>query len=653
MPLFRREGTGNGNDPRVRIPAQAPAYHLASRKGSQMLFFSACALCAALAVAPSPSPSASPLPDIAHVYTTDRTDETLRNATRTTYVITHAQIARLGYRTVGEALQSVPGVDALPYGPLGSSVNYGIRGSSTAQVLVLIDGMPAPGSFDNSVELGNLPTTGVQRIEIVEGGGSTLYGSGAIGGIINIITQRRSQTRASIESGSLGERRLEVDTPYLQFSRTMAANAFTLPDAAPRPDDDYASSALHAGGSRRIGAFDVALRAGIVADHLGAPGVYGFESPTSRENDLNADANVTASRKGAQSETTLQLAGTRQQITFACDARDPNCYQPVPSLDTESRLDASVRNAVSGANEQLLYGVDLARGTARSDAGGPISIDSLAQAAAYAQQKVSERWGSFYYGMRGERDGALGGEFSPSAGVLLRLSNDIAFKANLATAFRAPNASELYYPGYGNPALSPERAKVADLRITDERVLGGASLGWFANRTNDLIVPTPVKAGSTCVLDSASFTYEPCNVDRAFIEGLTFEVRTPRYGGFTTSLDLTDLYRAQNVDARTRLPNQPVVTANLRLDYTGGAASVLDAWGVRMHSAGASGAVDPALPLFYQPAPYTTVDAYVRVRAGRNLLLSLRGYNLGNERYAAVGGFPMPGRSFALEASLP
>src|SRR5579884_3786945 len=167
-----------------------------------MLLFSACAFCATLAFAPSPSPAPSPLPQIAHVYTTDRTDETIKNATRATYVITRAQIARYGYRTVAEALQDVPGVDILPYGPLGASTNFGIRGSNTAQVLVLVDGLPAPGSFNNSVELGNLPTSGVDRIEVVEGGGSTLYGTGAVGGIINIITQRSAQTSAALAYGS-------------------------------------------------------------------------------------------------------------------------------------------------------------------------------------------------------------------------------------------------------------------------------------------------------------------------------------------------------------------------------------------------------------------------------------------------------------------
>jgi vitamin B12 transporter len=425
-----------------------------------------------------------------------------------------------------------------------------------------------------------------------------------------------------------------------------------LPNGAVRPDSDYASSAVHVNGARRIGSFDVALRAGLESDHLGTPGFFGFESPSSRQSDVNGDANVLAVHKSAQSQTTLQFGGTRQQITFACDAvNDPNCFQAVPSLNTESRLDFGARNIVSGANEQILYGVDLARGTVRSDAGGSISLNTLAQAGAYVQQNVETAWGRFYYGVRGERDGALGGEFSPSLGTLVRLSNEATLKANVATAFRAPNASELYFPGYGNPSLAPERAKVADLSLTDSRILGGTTIGWFTNRTNNLIVPTPVKAGTTCIEDATSFTFEPCNVGHAFMQGFTLDARTPRYRGFTTGLNVTDLYRAEDLDTQTRLPNQAVIAANLRLDYTGDSTSALDSWGVWMHISGARGLVDQTQPLFAQPVAYTTVNAYLRVRAGRDLLLSLRGYDLGNERYAAVGGYPMPGRTLLVEVS--
>jgi vitamin B12 transporter len=622
------------------------------------MFFFPHVLATLLAFAsPSPAPSASPLPEIAHVVTSDRVDETINNAARTTYVVTREQIARNGYRTVAQALADIPALVMSPFGPVGSNVNYTLRGSASSQVLVLVDGLPAPGSLSNSVLLGDLPTTGVDRIEVVEGGGSTLYGTGAIGGVINIITQRQGETGATLRAGSFADRQIEIDTPYVQFSRIVANNAFSLPNGTTRSDVDYQSSAFHANGERHFGAFDLAIRAGAESDHLGAPGPDSFLSPSSRENNVNEDANVTLTHHSAQAEATLQFGGTNQQILFACDqVNDPNCFSG-PSLSTEGRVDFGARNAVRGANSVLVYGLDLSRGVVRSDSGGfatpPVSVNALAQSALYVQDRINAGWATGYAGLRAERDGSLGGEISPSAGAVFRLSNSASLKANVATAFRAPNASELYFPGYGNPALTAERAKVADVTLSDSHLFGGASAGWFANRTDNLIVPEPVSApGPQCSIDASSFTFQPCNVDHAFIEGLTFSVRTPAYNGFTAALNFTDLYRAENVDAQTRLPNDPVTAANLRLDYTSAnPQSLVDSLGVSMRLAGDRGFVDRTAPLFDQPTAFTSIDAYARLRAGRNLLFSVRGYNLGNERYAAVAGYPMPGRSFIVELS--
>jgi len=608
-----------------------------------MFLSSACVLCAALAVvpSPSPSPSATPLPQIAHVFTSDRVDATLKNTARTIYVVTRDQIVRNGYRTVAEALSGVPALEISPFGPAGSSVNFTLRGSTSSEVLVLIDGLPAPGSFANSVELGNLQTTGVDRIEVVEGGGSTLYGTGAIGGIINVITQRAAQNSAVARYGSFDDRQIEVDSGPLQFSRIVAANAFGLPGGSTRPDADYESSALHVNVGRRAGSIDAVLRAGITSDHTGAPGPDSFLSPSSRESNLNENANVLLSHKSAQAETTLQIGGTEQRIVFSCDpSGDPDCFQPQPALSTEGRVDVGLRNAVRAARGQLLYGVDLSRGVVRSDSGGTstpsISVNALAQTAAYMQQRFDAPWGSYYAGARAERDGSLGGEISPSAGFVAHVNSWVSIKGNIATAFRAPNAAELYFPGFGVPTLRPERAKVADFTIADARVLGGVSLGWFANRTNDLIQPDPV-------------TFELQQIDHAFIEGLTFTAGTPAYHGFTTSLNVTDLYRAQNLDTQARLPNDPVISSNLRLDYGAQDRGLVHAFGVSVRTSGQRGPVLTTLPLFDQPAAYSNVTAYLTLRAGSSAFVTLRAYNLGNERYAAVNGFPMAGRSFIVE----
>jgi vitamin B12 transporter len=617
--------------------------------------FSLRALCAAALLAspalpalasnasPSPSPSPTAPPEIAHVVTSDRIDETLGNATRTTYVITHEEIVRRGYRTVADALADVPGVEIASYGPIGSLVNFGIRGSSSKQTLVLIDGLPAPGELGGTVELGTLSTQGIRRIEVVEGGGSTLYGTGAIGGIINVITETNAPASASLRWGTFGDRTLRASGGGFSLERIVANNAFSVPANVPATIENnyYDATAVRYGGTRRAGALDVTLSAGLTSDRIGVPGELGFASPTSRENDVNGDSSLTFALRRPQSDATLQLGGSRQQILFSCSGGSSvNCFQSAPSLDAESRLDLGLRNAVSGANERLIYGIDLSRGDVREDDGsGDISTNALAQSAAYMQENVATQAGDIYAGLRGERDGAFGGELSPSLGFRRVLGSGFVFRANAATAFRAPNASELYFPFFGNPSLVPERAKVGDASLEDRSLLGGVSIGWFTNDSRNLIIDDPTN------------DYLPENVGHAHLSGFTLDAQTLPYHGVTTGLEITDLYEASNLDAGTRLPNDPVLSVGLRLGLRGRENSLFDDAGIAVRTVGASQPLDATQPYFANAIGYTTIDAFARLRVGKRALLALRGYNLGNERYAQVTGYPMPGRRLAIELS--
>ena len=164
---------------------------------------------AIVAASPSPSPSPTAVPEIAHVVTSDRGRESATRTARTTYVVTAAQIARDGDRTVADALEDVPGVNVVRYGAFGAATSVGIRGSSSQQVLVLVDGLPMAGGQIDDVNLEQFPVSGIDRIEVVEGGGSTLYGSGSIGGVINIITAAQPErSTATISTGSFDEAEL-------------------------------------------------------------------------------------------------------------------------------------------------------------------------------------------------------------------------------------------------------------------------------------------------------------------------------------------------------------------------------------------------------------------------------------------------------------
>jgi vitamin B12 transporter len=622
-----------------------------------------------LSPSPSPSPTATP-PEIAHVVTSDRADETLRNSVRTMYVVTAQQIADNGWRTVTSALQNVPGVEIASYGPIGSQANYGIRGSDSTEVLVLIDGQPAPGGLADSVPLSSYSTVGVDRIEVVEGGGSTLYGAGSIGGIINIITYtQHAPPSALLRYGTFDDSELQLQGGGFSFDHIFANNSYALPidpdSGLPltRSNTDYLANTLGYGISHRLGAVNLNFHASIASDDIGAAGQFPNFSPTSREHDVNDVGILNVSLRRAQSLPTLSLSGTMQQITFTCDATDDsNCFQPAPSLDTENRLGLSLRNVVTGANERLIYGVDLSRGfvTVNDGFGDPASFATLVQTAAYAQQTWIGAREEYYAGLRAERDGSLGGEYSPSVGARFNLSSALTLKANAATAFRAPNATELYYPNYGSVVqgfglLQPERAQVGDITLSDDRALGGVALTWFNNYTRDLIVPTCViYCNPATAPQNAVPVYAPQNVDHAHMAGLTLDAKTVPLQGIVATLGVTNLYVAQNLDAQYRLPDYPtfsypVFNVNVGLQYTAGPRDFLSQLGITERAVGAGGAVDPTQPLFNQPAAYSDLTAYASFRIAPKALLTLRGFNLGNERYAEVSGYPMPGRTFAVE----
>jgi len=135
-----------------------------------------------------------------------RQEGTARDATRPTYFITADEIKAQGARNAREALKNLPGV--LGDGRVGTEVNAQsgqfIRGSNTGQVLTLVDGRPINNLGSGGFDLSEISSDIIERVEALPGGGSTLYGSDAIGGIISITTKRpKGKTEGSI-SGTIG-----------------------------------------------------------------------------------------------------------------------------------------------------------------------------------------------------------------------------------------------------------------------------------------------------------------------------------------------------------------------------------------------------------------------------------------------------------------
>lgn len=629
------------------------------------MFPSIVAAVAAAVTSPSPTPTVGP--QIAHVVTSDRSAEAAARTARTTYVVTAAQIARDGDRTVADALDSVPGVNVVRYGAFGAATSIGIRGSSAQQVLVLVDGLPIAGGEIDDVNLEQYAVSGIDRIEVVEGGGSTLYGSGSIGGVINIITaQLPSRSAATLATGSFDEQTYLFQTPFLTFQRTYATNDYSVLNGPNRQNSQAGLTSLSARYGHAVGAFEVTLSGDIASASSGVPGSLDFFSPTSEQNNVSRDVRLNAEHKSARATASLDLGVSSQSLSYTCntpvDSSCPNSFYPTPAPPSttnppyaqalyDSHWMASLKDVVGDDRLRLVYGIDLMRGIARIDpgtgGGSPSAADDMAifnpyaQTAAYVQSQWFGRNGQqFYAGIRGERDGGFGGAYSPSLGGIVPVTHDLQLKLNAATAFRAPTEEELYYPGFSNPNLQPERTRVGDATLVAPALWGGVSFGWFFTSGSNLIVSPPPN-------------YIPENVGHASIQGLSFSASTPPVKGFGADLQVVNLYRAQDLDTDSRLPGRGGVFAvTLGLKYVPPAASRFDGFKIAARTQGPQESSDPFLsPAYavYQPATFTDVDGYIGYRIAPAVVVALRGYNLGNDRYALYAGYPMPGRSFAIE----
>ncbi len=604
---------------------------------------------------PAPTPSATPPSEIGRVSTSDRHDEPIARTTRATYIVDRAHLEERAERTIADAIADVPGVEIYRYGAFGAQASVFIRGASPTSVLILLDGVPVTPGSNEELDLGTLSTVGVRRIEIVEGSGATLYGSNAVGGVINIITDIPRGTYLAASDGTLQDRDLRVGVGNgklgVSFERHIAANDFSypasaIPGASPIPAGERSNADAEQTAARI--AYDVSLgdalraRLRLGADQLdlGVPGPLEYPIDLFARQNISRDtASLDLIHQAAQSATTLTLSGLHQNLDYV----DPSQLTENPTIDGRTQL--SLRNVIDGGPSTLTVGLDVARESAvlanlaqynaAGDVTGYATIgQTQSETAVYTQEQYTLADGvQLNAGLRGENDAPLGSAATPSVGVGIPLAAGLRLVANAGTAFRVPTIVDRYYPGYANPNLKPERSKDADLTLQSSAFLGGATLGYFLRDASNLIE------------DNAAFV--PENVAQASIRGLIGTLRTRPLHGYVTTLSITDTYRAEDTSpgvAEARLFFTPVIVTKLGLERSFGNGGVsygaqASIFGPHNESAG------------FNHDGQTKVDVFLRGRLSRDTVLSVRAANIGNERYEPILGYPAPGRTIEFELS--
>lgn len=591
--------------------------------------------------------------------------------TATATVLDGAALRAEGVTHLADALRRVPGIAIARPSSFGSQTALFLRGGQSNYVRLLIDGVPVndPGGV---LDLGRITLDDVERIEVVRGPASVLYGSEAVTGVIQVFTRRggAASQRAEVGAGSFGGRRA-----------SLGASGSALGAGWSLQGDHHASDGILA--------YNNAYRNDGLVGSLGLGGTgrgdlrlstrfnastYQYPTGSSGQlEDRNAERTEHRTLVGLDGgwrwsdrlETRLALAAnTLHPRTsdgpdgagdtlgfFGYDARG-TVTRRLADLRGTYRLGDAARLTVGG---EYARDAERSRSVSRSQFGDyPDSLEASRETGAIYVQAIGEgaRLG-WSLGARLDDNSAFGTFRTVRAGASWRIASGVRVRASAGNAFKAPSFYENFATGFvlGNAALRPERARSAEVGV--EALVGRSALlrvTGFTQRFQDLIQYTGAPPSPT-----APNYY---NVARANAGGVEVEASVVGLAGFdvTTGYTWTDTRvvdagfdqgASANFVAGGRLLRRPAHVATLRLLRTVPGIGTVSALAVRTgRREDRDFASWPATPV--DLAAFTTVDLAAELHLPGGLLpgarLQLRAENVANVRVEQVAGFVAPGR---------
>lgn len=458
-------------------------------------------------------------PKTTRVESPDRLDETLEGVANSVTVITRREIELRGQPFVSDLLRTLPGLDVVQTGGRGGTTSVFIRGADPAHTLVLVDGVPVNDASNTArfYDFANMTTDQVERIEVLRGPQSVLYGSDAIGGLVSIILKKGEGAPKTSLYGEYGSYESSLfrgefsgSAPRVDYSASASRFATgSIPSAASDAGNtirDPYRNATFAGtlGLKPLEALrvDLSARNTYAVFHLAGSGGPGGDDPaytgTSNETVLSARAALTS--LDGRLVQTLTLGESAQTRRFIDDVSyvNPAAYSDSSSYGQTTKAGYQAVVRLAGWNT-LTAGVESREErahqsyTSYSLFGPFVSIQDNRHtfaASAFAEEllKYDDR---FFVSLGGREDDdyRYGKVFTYRvAPALLFPATGTKLKASAGTGFKAPTLYQLYSQ-YGVQTLAPESSAAWDAGLEQDLFDRTATVGatYFRSDVRDLI----------------------------------------------------------------------------------------------------------------------------------------------------------------------
>ena len=447
------------------------------------------------------------------VVTATRTPTKTSNVIAQTRVIDSEELQRYQGQTVTDVLKNQPGINITQSGGMGTASNFYMRGFDSKQVLVIIDGIRYGSISLGSPSLNLLSADQLDRIEILYGAsGSSIYGSDAMGGVIQIFTKGNSVDKSNVSTtvgygsnnhyqiGITGQLKNATSSLSLGVSRneTDGFNVIANPESADYNADDDGFKSTNASLALQHKLSD-SLSAGLSALYT--------DSTTDIDSAGNAFPNAYSDQKNGsanaylQYETPLTVSklsyGQSIDKSTSHDANSIN-YQEGSQYDTtqeQARLETSINaqpgTVIVGAEwlSQKLDASDVLDFSGYPDPAvqTPYDPNDRTVKSAFVGYQLADSYYDLQANYRVDDNSQYGNESTYNLGAAIRPLAGMRIGANYATGFRAPTFNDLYWPGFSNPNLKPERTKNTEVFVEYANDAQTSRLTGYYTDAEDLI----------------------------------------------------------------------------------------------------------------------------------------------------------------------
>ncbi|HID93300.1 MAG TPA: TonB-dependent receptor [bacterium (Candidatus Stahlbacteria)] len=634
------------------------------------------------------------------VVTASRVPERLGNIHVDVIVIKEKEIKESRANNLGEILRGKLGIDIRSYGDLGGASSINVRGASSSQVLVLMDGRPLNWISLGACDLSEIGLTNIKRIEIVKGPISSLYGANALGGVVNIITADAEELHVggSLSYGSYNTKMYtwNAEIGYGNFG-ILLSGEYKHTDGM-RSNSDFDEIISNAKFTYKMDDnYKISMNLGYNDADRGVAGpkpavgfipTYGDSTASSlfdRQMDTGFFADLSADFKVGKVKSQVKLyvddrvqkflsvydAYALDWTTYRAEASDKyHTYVFGMNIKSSFTLKGARFTLGMDMRSNRFEGQSLLKNTTTNEVDTTVWNPSSVQAGGWLEIIRKFDLLTLTSSLRYDYDKTYGNFISPSLGLVYKLGRTARFKLFGGRAFREPTFNDLYWPGAGNKDLRPEHGEAYELRIEKQSIPVFMAASIFMRNVRNMIAWAPTGEGNR---------WQPSNLNKFNAKGVEIELKANLMTGINFGVRGTILSATQ---VKKEIVYSDWMTGEIRLEERKRDAAIvpkinlssnlsyeskLGLWvGLDIQYVGKRVNYYPN----YSNTPSVTMDTKempgtlllgirVRQKLAQNIGCSLSVDNLLDTRYAEQFGnsiydrdYPRPGRNFKIELKL-